>query len=119
MCFSFREIYLSPGERSAKFPRAKWFCRLCEYHCDNLNKCLEHIYEQRHQRLTRQKELDTTLNNLPRPSRHHLESLNRLLAEIERDYGLSSEDMKARQELADSVHSLLEVRTLGTELNVN
>ena len=22
--------------KSAKFPRARWFCRLCEYHCDNL-----------------------------------------------------------------------------------
>ena len=26
------------AQRSTKFPRAKWFCRLCEYHCDNLAK---------------------------------------------------------------------------------
>jgi ribulose kinase len=25
-------------KKSAKFPRARWFCDLCEYHCDNLTK---------------------------------------------------------------------------------
>ena len=103
--------YIFPlKEKSAKFPRARWFCRLCEYHCDNLSKCLDHISEPRHQRLTRLRELDTTLTNLPRPSRHHLESLNKLLEDVQRNYGLSTEDIKARQDLADSVHRLLEVK---------
>ena len=37
------------AQRSTKFPRAKWFCRLCEYHCDNLAKvechhsCFAHV----------------------------------------------------------------------------
>ena len=112
-CISAVGKYIVPlKEKSAKFPRARWFSQLCEYHCDNLSKCLEHISEPRHQRLYRQKELETTLTNLPRPSRHHLESLNKLLAEIQRDYGLSSDDLKARQDLADSVHSLLEVKKM-------
>ena len=43
--------------KSAKFPRARWFCRLCEYHCDNLVKCREHYTDTRHSRLARSKEV--------------------------------------------------------------
>ena len=51
--------------KSAKFPRARWFCRLCEYHCDNLVKCREHYTDTRHSRLARSKEV---------PQAHHLSS---------------------------------------------
>ena len=43
--------------KSTKFPRARWFCRLCEYHCDNLVKCREHYTDTRHSRLARSKEV--------------------------------------------------------------
>ena len=59
------------------------------------------------------RELDVTLTNLPRPTKHHLESLNKLLADVQTNYGLSSDDIRARQDLADSVHRLLEVRRAG------
>jgi len=37
-------------KKSVKFPRARWFCRLCEYHCDSLTKCGEHFRDNRHSR---------------------------------------------------------------------
>ena len=66
--------------KSAKFPRARWFCRLCEYHCDNLAKCREHYSDTRHSRLARSKEIETTLYHLPRPTKHHIDCLDSLLA---------------------------------------
>lgn len=38
-------------QKSIKFARAKFFCRLCEYHCDNEAVCERHITEPRHTRL--------------------------------------------------------------------
>ena len=35
-------------QRSPKFQRAKWFCHLCEYHCDNLAK-VGNIFTETHQ----------------------------------------------------------------------
>ena len=108
------------AQRSTKFPRAKWFCRLCEYHCDNLAKvechrscfahvtiapvqCWEHITEPRHQRLTRTKELDDTLRQLPPPNRNHLDCLNALLVTVEKEQGLSHSDISSRQAVASVV----------------
>jgi len=106
--------YLYPlAHKSSKFPRAKWFCRLCEYHCDNLAKCREHFIDTRHSRLSRTKEVETTLYHLPRPNRHHLDCLNALLATVEREQGLSSSDLNMRQAVAQSVHSLLQEHIQG------
>jgi len=117
--------YLYPlTHKSTKFPRAKWFCRLCEYHCDNLTKCKEHFLDTRHSRLSRTKEIETTLYHLPRPNKHHLDCLNNLLASIEKEHGLSSSDLNTRQAVAQSVHSLLQnhipgcfVRLYGSSLS--
>jgi len=116
--------YLYPlAHKSTKFPRARWFCRLCEYHCDNLAKCREHYLDTRHSRLSRTKEVETTLYHLPRPNRHHLDCLNSLLASVEKEQGLSSSDLNTRQAVAQSVHSLLQdpipgctVRLYGSSL---
>lgn len=54
--------------KSAKFPRARWFCRLCEYHCDNLVKCREHYTDTRHSRLARSKEV--SINAFHRHQHH-------------------------------------------------
>eukprot|EP00092_Neocalanus_flemingeri_P000521 GFUD01000553.1.p1 GENE.GFUD01000553.1~~GFUD01000553.1.p1 ORF type:complete len:1415 (-),score=480.00 GFUD01000553.1:1102-5346(-) len=106
--------YLHPlAHKSSKFPRARWFCRLCEYHCDNLAKCREHYMDTRHSRLSRTKEVETTLYHLPRPNRQHLDCLNSLLATVEREQGLSTSDLVMRQEVSQSVHSLLQEHIQG------
>ena len=104
--------------KSTKFPRARWFCRLCEYHCDNLAKCLEHIMEPRHQRLTRNKEIDDTLHNLPPPNRNHLDCLNALLCNIETEKGLSHSDISSRQAVASVVQSVLQQHLPGSSVRL-
>jgi len=111
--------YLYPlAHKSSKFPRARWFCRLCEYHCDNLAKCREHYLDTRHSRLSRTKEVETTLYHLPRPNRHHLDCLNALLVTVEKEQGLSSSDLNTRQAVAQSVHSLLQEQIQGCSVRL-
>ena len=102
------------SQRSTKFPRAKWFCRLTEYHCDNLATCLDHITEPRYLRMLRNREMDESLVSLPRPSRNHLDCLAALLANIEREKGLAHSDISSRQAVASVVHNLLQQHMPGT-----
>ncbi len=30
-------------KKSTKFPKAQFYCRLCDYHCDTLTVCITHI----------------------------------------------------------------------------
>ena len=111
--------YIFPlAERSVKFPRARWFCRLTEYHCDNITKCLDHISEPRYQRLARMRELDYTLNHLPSPAPHHIQCLDILLDKIWTENGLSETDMKERQAVAESVDKELAVRLAGCRVSL-
>jgi len=111
-------------KKSVKFPRARWFCRLCEYHCDNLTKCGEHFRDNRHSRLSRVRQVETTLYHLPRPNKHHLDSLNSLLLQVEKEHGLSQADLEMRKSVADNLHGLLNrhipgctVRLYGSSLS--
>ena len=111
-------------QRSTKFPKAKWLCKLCDYHCDNLAKCKEHFLDTRHSRQARSRELETTLYHLPRANKNHLDCLNSLLATVEREQGLSEADMKLRAGVASTVQQLLapylpgcSVRLYGSSLS--
>lgn len=37
-------------QRSSKFPHAKYFCRLCDYHCDSIEISRTHAKDARHKR---------------------------------------------------------------------
>ena len=94
-------------QRTAKFPRAQYFCHLCEYHCDTIEICISHIEDTRHSRLAKKQELQTTLFHLPRPNKKHLEALDNLLIRIETTVGLSEAEIANRQKIASRVDEIL------------
>ena len=79
---------------------------------------MEHFTESRHQRLTRNKELDETLTHLPGPNRNHLDCLNALLVSVEKDQGLSHNDISSRQAVASVVHNLLQQHLPGSSVRL-
>ena len=93
-------LYFLFFQRSTKFSRAQYFCHLCEYHCDTIEICISHIEDTRHSRLAKKQELETTLYHLPRPNKKHLEALENLLLQIEREVGLSTIEMIQRETIA-------------------
>ncbi|XP_059090184.1 terminal uridylyltransferase 7-like [Tigriopus californicus] len=94
-------------KRSAKFPKAQFYCRLCDYHCDTLTICISHIKDTRHSRLAQMQEIETTLFHIPKPSKHHLDYLEGLLLNLERELGLSAVDLKHRAAVADQISAAL------------
>ena len=69
-------------------------------------------------------ELETTLFHLPKPGRHHLESINQLLYKIEDEHGLPLKEIRLRKELAERLTTLFQqsipgctVRLYGSSLS--
>ena len=116
-------IYKFFFQKSQKFPQAIYYCRICDYHCDNLTICVHHIRDIRHNRLIKMQELETTLFHLPKPGRHHLDSLVQLLHKIEMEQGLPLKEIQCRKTLADRLTNLFQqsipgctVRLYGSSL---
>lgn len=96
-----------------KFSRAQYFCHLCEYHCDTIEICLNHIEEPRHSGLAKKQELETTLYHLPRPNKKHLEALGSLLSSVEQEVGLSPAEIHVREAIAVRVDEILRLSLPG------
>ena len=94
-------------QRTTKFPRAQYFCHLCEYHCDTIEICISHIEDTRHSRLAKKQELQTTLFHLPRPNKKHLEALDNLLIKVDEHMGLSMMEIQRREAIAQRVDEIL------------
>ena len=52
-------------------------------------------------------EIETTLFHLPKPSRQHYDYLDQLLASIEKEVGLTEQDIEIREQVAEKVGVLL------------
>jgi hypothetical protein len=52
-------------------------------------------------------EIETTLYHLPKPSRHHLETLQQLLVKVEKEMGINGHGLKVREEVAAKIHFMM------------
>ena len=123
ICYLIRPFLYFLFQKSQKFPQAIYYCRICDYHCDNLGICISHIRDLRHSRLIKMQTLETTLFHLPKPGRHHLDSLNQLLIKIEKENGLPAKEIQHRTALAARLTRLFQnsipgctVRLYGSSL---
>ena len=94
-----------------------YYCRLCDYHCDTLTICISHIKDVRHSRLARMQEIETTLYHLPKPTRQHLDHLEQLLTEVEKEVGLNENDLAVRAEMAETLNEVIQL-TMGSEVSI-
>ncbi len=52
-------------------------------------------------------EIETTLYHLPKPSKQHLDHLEQLLGSLRQAQGLTTKDIRAREEVAAKVEAVL------------
>ncbi|KAH3697170.1 hypothetical protein DPMN_084659, partial [Dreissena polymorpha] len=94
-------------KKSTKFPKAMYFCRLCDYHCDSVALSRQHCQDARHRRRNEIRQQDQMLKNLPHPSPRHLQALDGLVDEIFSTHGLSSEDLVHRHKVALDIQEFI------------
>ena len=105
-------------KKSQKFPLALYYCRICDYHCDSLAICVTHIEDVRHNRLIKMQELETTLFHLPKPSKHHLDSLNQLIYRIEMERGLPTWELQRRKTMAHRLTGIMQPSIPGCNIRL-
>ncbi|XP_056018011.1 terminal uridylyltransferase 7-like isoform X5 [Ostrea edulis] len=94
-------------KKSLRFPKAKFFCRLCDYHMDAVEDCKKHCRDSRHKRRNEISKFESKLKNIPCPSTRHLAALNEMLERIYTEEGLSEGDVQYREELTRTLQDKL------------
>ncbi|KAG1670310.1 Terminal uridylyltransferase 7 [Nymphon striatum] len=90
-----------------KFPLARFFCKRCDYHCDNMQIVCRHIAGDRHSVLKFEWDLKRTMEHLPPPTKDHEQVLTSLLCHLFTPYHLSDEDLLARKTILDRLKEVL------------
>lgn len=113
------EQFLYPlKKKSLKFPKAKYFCRLCDYHCDSLAVCRKHIMDNRHRKLKETKDIDTSLKNMPLPSEAQIAAIEKLVQSVAEDMKVSPDMMQKRREVVTQLNKLLISKVEGCHLEM-
>lgn len=113
------EQFLYPlKKKSLRFPKAKYFCRLCDYHCDSLVVCKRHITDTRHRRLKEAKDLETTLKNLPPATDAHVSAVDKLITSVSEQMKATPETITTRRELVSQLSDLLATKVKGCRLEM-
>ncbi|XP_061196234.1 terminal uridylyltransferase 4-like isoform X2 [Saccostrea echinata] len=94
-------------KKSVRFPRARYFCRLCDYHMDAVEDCKKHCRDSRHKRRNEVSKFETKLKSIPCPSTSHLAALDELVERIFTERGLSEGDLQYREDLTRSLQDKL------------
>ncbi|XP_062573267.1 terminal uridylyltransferase 4-like isoform X2 [Saccostrea cucullata] len=94
-------------KKSLRFPRARYFCRLCDYHMDAVEDCKKHCRDSRHKRRNEVSKFETKLKSIPCPSASHRAALDQLVERIFTEWGLSEGDVQYREGLTRSLQDKL------------
>ncbi|XP_071539111.1 terminal uridylyltransferase 7-like isoform X2 [Panulirus ornatus] len=113
------EQFLFPlKKKSIRFPKAKYFCRLCDYHCDSLLVCRRHISDARHRKLKEAKDVETTLKNVPSATDAHIAAIDKLIKSIAEQIKVTQEKTRQRREVVAELNDLLTAKVEGCRLEV-
>ncbi|XP_033636664.1 terminal uridylyltransferase 4-like [Asterias rubens] len=95
------------NKKSPRFPHAKFYCRLCNYHLDNLTLCKKHWKEPRHSKLEESKSYQWEIKKIKAPNKAHAGALSTLLKSVVDENALNKGDLEMRQRIAHTVEKIL------------
>ncbi|XP_076309141.1 terminal uridylyltransferase 7-like [Tachypleus tridentatus] len=111
-------------KRVSRFPRAHFYCKLCDYHLDRPEHMKDHMHRNSHRSRKELQEVHAMLQDLPPPSSAHCEALTKLLVHVAENVGLSNREVTERQELVEKLNTYLyksipgiEARLYGSSIN--
>ncbi|XP_033120822.1 terminal uridylyltransferase 4-like [Anneissia japonica] len=105
-------------KKNPKFPNAKFFCRLCQYHCDNIPACNKHINDQKHVKVFKSMKVDEAIKKLKQASPAHLDALTHLLVAVVQQEAMSHEDMNKRNVAVARMKTAFKEKMPGVDLRL-
>ncbi|XP_041359697.1 terminal uridylyltransferase 4-like isoform X2 [Gigantopelta aegis] len=105
-------------KKSLKFPRARFFCRLCDYHLDRVVDYQRHVSEARHMRRKEVTDSEVLLCNMPPPSPKQLAALDAAVEEIFLEHSLTEEDVQMRAQIVKEVETYIKKKLPDISLRI-
>ncbi|KAK3090095.1 hypothetical protein FSP39_009133 [Pinctada imbricata] len=102
-----REKIFPLKKKSIRFPRAKYFCRLCDYHMDMVEDCKKHVKDSRHRRRNEVSLINQKLLSMPLPCQKQIRSLDSMVQDLYREHGMTEEDLLHRAEIVQTLISVI------------
>ncbi|BFY99838.1 hypothetical protein BsWGS_02878 [Bradybaena similaris] len=93
-------------KKNPRFPKANYFCSLCDFHLNIEEDCSKHLIDVRHLRKKKLHDEDAVLRSIPKPTERQFAALTAAVEEVYTEHGISVEEKKQR---ADSVLRLEKV----------
>lgn len=93
---------------SQKFRNARFFCKLCDFHLDQVEDCMKHMKDNRHCRRKEISEVDAVLRIFPSPSESQISALTTAVDNMWTIRAISPEEQKLRQKVVTRLEILLQ-----------
>lgn len=115
------ENRIFPLERpSPMFPNAKWFCRLCHQHFNQLVTAVEHCTMRVHARKKAALDLRKVVLAMPRtPEENHKAALEKELMNVYNLQRMTEENLEIRKKVLDEVSTYLRENLAKSDLKID
>jgi len=94
-------------KKAIRFPNAKFFCRLCDYHLDAAEDCEKHMKDTRHIRRKEIADVDSILNKLPEPSDKQIEAVTEAAIKVCHEHGLAASAREEREKVVRRLETVV------------
>ncbi|XP_077005758.1 terminal uridylyltransferase 4 isoform X7 [Tamandua tetradactyla] len=94
-------------KRSPEYTNCRYLCKLCLIHIENIQGAHKHIKEKRHKKNISEKQEESELRSLPPPSPAHLAALSVAVTELAKEQGITDDDLRIRQEIAEEMSKVI------------
>ncbi|XP_052061598.1 terminal uridylyltransferase 4-like isoform X2 [Mytilus californianus] len=105
-------------KKSVRFPRARYFCRVCDYHMDTLDDVRRHGKDHRHKRRVENINIQDELKRLTEPSEKQILTIESLLERTFNEHHLTKALMQERRETVQHLEIFLKKSLPDAKLNI-
>ncbi|XP_012937713.1 terminal uridylyltransferase 4, partial [Aplysia californica] len=95
-------------KKNARFPKAKFFCRLCDYHLDTAEDCEKHMKDNRHCRRKEIGEVDAILRLMPAPSEKQVRAISAAVEGVCERHGIDEWEQNTRRHVVSRLEKLVQ-----------
>ncbi|KAK7934386.1 hypothetical protein WMY93_005282 [Mugilogobius chulae] len=89
-------------------PNAVYICSLCDMFLDSVADAYKHLFkDQRHKKKSKERQEQELLTEISPPSAEQVSAINTALEDVVREYGITSQDVEARQQAVSVMQDLL------------
>ncbi|XP_072290269.1 terminal uridylyltransferase 7 isoform X2 [Eucyclogobius newberryi] len=89
-------------------PNAVYSCSFCDIYLDSVADAYKHIFkDRRHKKKSKEQQEQELLTQISPPSAEQVSAINTVLEDLVREYGLTDQDVEARQQAVSLMQDLL------------